>query len=348
MAEPMTAEDAVRRVAGRPVRDRDGLRRLVIVLDGLAEGLTTAHEVADFFDDLAADWSAHPADRWFDAWERVCRGTGSVARRQAGYLRTAPAQVQLPPLPLTTTVRELDWRRYHLRPKTQQLSDEGFAFPEFPLPRDPSSVDRFRAMTARPGWYATPADTSGAWLGRPAAQRASCWVSTQRVAPHEPHEPWPSDAAGALSALGLPPANPGESCVRYQLDAGRLAAAGHGTGVRPGFADLGSSWFRIRAAGAGADRHRRHGWGSTMKLARDGRPIEEATGLPERVISSVPLDSPAVVGAELLLPADPQAPEPPPSQEEFDRMLMRGRKPADIVRQVVSALRRARATPAGA
>lgn len=344
----MTAEQAVVRMVGSRTKNPDALRRLAILLDGLAEGLMTPQEVAEFFDDLAADWTSNPADRWFDVWERVCRGSSSAMHRAAGYLRLAANETRPPALPMTTTVLEVNWRRFHLRPKTEQLCEEGFAFPEFPLARDPSSRDRFRAMTARPGWYRAPTETSGAWLGRPASQRANCWVSTRSVSAQEGHEPaWADDVGGTLAALGISPASPGESGVRYILDPGELETAGHGLGVRPGFADLGSSWFRILAVGREADRHRSHGWGSTMHLAHNGRPVQETTGLPERVVSSVPLDSPAVVDSELLLPASPGARQPAPSQKEFDQMLMRGRKPSAIVRGVLSTLRRSHASVRG-
>lgn len=339
--DSMTPEEAVRGIAGHRGSDQDGIRRLVVVLDAVAEGLAEPPSVAAFFATFAAEWTRDPTARWFDVWAWVCRGITAPTTVAPGYLRSArtppgvaPARL---PATVTTSVSETVWRSHHLRPQTEHLSHIGFKFPEFPLARDAKAKEHLEALLLQ-DWFRSPTHASGAWLGRPAEQAANCWVTTQQVSPTEPPEPWPTGARSASAAIGVTVPSRLGSAFRYWLDGGKLTSNGHGSGNRPSFADLGSGWFRIRASGARAKGHAKHGWGSTAHLDAIGHAHLDNTGLPERVLSSVPLDSSAVLRVELLLPDTPAVTAPKPSQKKFDAMLKQGRKPAQIVEQVVALL----------
>ena len=195
-------------------------------------------------------------------------------------------------------------------------------------------------MTESRGWARTSSPASGAWLGRPSKQNANCWVSSALLAPGEVREVEFSTAQQDMAARGMVP-DPNLAAVRYVIASNALPTGSLNDpdfGCRPGLADCGSVWFRITSRGVVANRHRKHGWGSTVNLDKlDGvRPAD--TGLPERVIRSIPVDSAAVMRVELLPPEPVKGGRRPPSQQRFVKRLKLRRSAADIVKGLLDIL----------
>jgi hypothetical protein len=328
--------------------DRMGVLRLIQVLECLRQGLSTPDEVASFFHDLEQLWfgADRPAD-WPSAWTAVARGTWPSAHRPGGHVRRVPHPpgAAQPTASLTTVVDEDVWYRYHARGREEELADLGVALPPFPIGRDPGKLKSAQLVLAQAGAWAQPASlTEGAWLGRPAAQNANCWVSCIRVASSEPAEDERIQLEELLAALGLEPRSPLWAWMLYRIDPVSLDPAGtHPSmlGARPGFADEGSRWFRVVSDGDAAKRHNRHGWGSTVNLAMV-RPASVGTldtGLPERVIPAVPVESPAVSAPVILPPLPRDASRiAAPDASVFYSQLKRRRTEADIVQEVLSVL----------
>ena len=245
-----------------------------------------------------------------------------------------------PPEEFTTVVDERVWRDWHLVDKFEDLVDAGLPIPSFPIGRDSEAAEDFRTLTAATGWARISSPASGAWLGRPRKMNANCWVSSCLVAPGEAREMAYSTAQQDMAARGMVP-DPNLAAVRYFIAPDAVQSGGADDpefGCRPGLADCGSVWFRVTSSGTEATRHRKHGWGSTVNLDMLGGTRPADTGLPERVIRSIAVDSTAVIRVELV-PPEPAGPgRRPPDQKRFVKRLKSRRSAADIVRGVLDVL----------
>ena len=321
--------------------DEFGLARLLLALECLKQTLVSPDSLRDFFDDLHKHW-ATSGKAWSQAWDEVARGAAPNRHRARGYVRRTvdSSGSSPPPEEFTTVVDERVWRDWHLVDKFEDLVDAGLPIPSFPIGRDPAAAENFRTLTAAKGWARLSSPTSGAWLGRPSKMNANCWVSSGLVAPGEAREVAYSTAQQDMAARGMVP-DPNLAAVRYYIVPDALRSGGADDpdfGCRPGLADCGSVWFRVTSSGAEANRHRKHGWGSTVNLDMfDGaRPAD--TGLPERVIRSIAVDSAGVIRVELVPPEPAGAGRRPPDQHRFVKRLKSRRSAADIVRGVLDVL----------
>lgn len=321
--------------------DEFGVARLLQALECLKQSLVSPDSLRGFFFDLHAHWAAS-GKTWSQAWDEVARGVAPNRHGARGHVRRTAASLGSTPPPeeFTTVVDERVWQEWHLVDKFEDLVDAGLPIPSFPIGRDPQAAKEFRTLTASPGWARVASPGSGAWLGRPSKMNANCWVSSGLVAPGEAREATYATAQQDMAARGMVP-DPHLAAVRYHIAPSALTSGGADEpnfGCRPGLADCGSVWFRVTSAGTDADRHRKHGWGSTVNLDMlDGaRPSD--TGLPERVIRSIAVDSAAVVRVELVPPEPVGARRRPPDQRRFVKRLKSRRSAADIVQGVLDAL----------
>ena len=318
--------------------DEFGLARLTQALECLKQSLVSPEGLRDFFDDLYTHWTSS-SKAWHVVWDEVargvapnCHGARGHIRRTLDSLRSAP-----PPEHFTTVVDERVWQQWHLVDKFEDLVDAGLPIPSFPIGRDAAAAEDFRTLTESRGWARISSPASGSWLGRPSKQNANCWVSSALLAPGEVREVEFSTAQQDMAARGMVP-DPNLAAVRYIIATGALptgSADDPNFGCRPGLADCGSVWFRITSRGSVANRHRKHGWGSTVNLDKLG-PAD--TGLPERVVRSIPVDSAAVVRVELLLPEPAKGGRRPPSQKRFVKRLKSHRSAADIVKGLLDIM----------
>lgn len=286
-----------------------GLLRLIQALTCHQQELSTSTQISEFFIDLLEhcnqidDWP----NQWPAAWDAVARGVSRHVNRPNGHVRrlACPPGAQAPKHVLTTIISEDTWLKYHVDPFRQELSEELYPTISFPisanLPAAEQTLD-FLLSAAK--------STTGPWLGRPASDNANCWVSCAKIAESEPVEPHHGNLEELLDALGIAPTNPEWSWIRFTIDPSQLdvdCRSPERLGTRPGFADLGSEWFRIDGQGESAQRHRRHGWGSTVNLSdvrelSETSPILEEVGLPERVTPSILVHQSVVRNKEILPP----------------------------------------------
>lgn len=339
-------------------RTPEGKLRLIQVIACTDEGLSTPADVADFFGDLLRHCQATGSTaKWAEGWDKVARGCSPHVPRPGGHVRRM-ARDRAPPPPaaaLTTVINEDDWRTYHVRGSEGAGLDVGLPLPKYPIERDGKLARRWEEFLRTEPWIKPTSPDEGAWLGRPATHKANCWVSCAKLATEEPDERQHGDLEDLLDALGLP-AKQQWAWIRYTIHPARLVAdAGSSSalGVRPGFADLGSPWFRVESSGEAARRHRRNGWGSTVNLAEHrkagpgGRHPPDDTGLPERVMPAVRVDAPAVAAPAILTPARTHAtPMRKEHVQRFLRTLMKGRTTADITNRVVQIIAQGATVPA--
>jgi hypothetical protein len=330
--------------------DSIGLRRLIICLDCLEQGLTTPSELRSFFQDMSTEWTKNPPppardwSYWPEIWISVSSGLASSSTRQSGYVRNSQGTVSpyAPGTQITSTVSESTWRGHHLREKIEESCTDGVALPEFPIGMSPKNKDVFNKFITQGNIFKESTPTDGAWLGRPSEKNANCWVTVNRVDLSEPIEEWSDTVEDTIPSLGIWPSNPLEAWVRYWIDADRLKNIHPGAqGQRPGFADGGSNWFRVFNTADKAQRHSRWTWGSTVNLNRLGVSGQDDTGQPERVIPSIPISSPAIIRCELLMPANMKnmnQNRKEPDQDQFDELLKRGRTGADIIQELLAAI----------
>ena len=338
MGLTLTMEDLLKSMAG----DEFGLARLLQALECLKQSLVSSDGLRDFFDDLHKHW-ATSGKTWSQAWDEVARGGETPNRHGSrGYVRrTVDSRgAAPPPEEFTTVVDERVWQQWHLVDKFEDLVDAGLPIPSFPIGRDPAAAEDFRILTEAKGWARASSPASGAWLGRPGKQNANCWVSSGLVGLGETREMTFSTAQQDMAARGMVP-DPNLAAVRYYIAPRALLSGGADDpnfGCRPGLADCGSVWFRVTSTDVAANRHRKHGWGSTVNLDKLDGAGPADTGLPERVIRSIAVDSEAITRVELVPPEPAGAGRRPPDQQRFVKRLKSRRSASAIVQSVLGVL----------
>lgn len=321
--------------------DDFGLARLLQALECLNQSLVTTENLSNFFNDLHQHW-ATSGKTWSAAWDEVSRGEASNVHGKRGYVRqTLHHKKCAPPAEtFTTVVGEDTWQKWHLIDKFEYLADAGLAIPSFPIGRDPQAAKDFQTLTSNKDWARPSTSNSGAWLGRPSKQNANCWVSSECIAQGEPRETTFFTAQQDMAARGMVAAAPNLAAVRYHIAPEALPSSDEDDpkfGCRPGLADCGSVWFRVNSNCMTAERHRSHGWGSTVNLDKLND-IDTDTGLPERVIRSIPVDSPAVTRLELLPPEPVNSSRQVPDQKRFVERLQSEQSVTDIIEKMLNAL----------
>jgi hypothetical protein len=338
VASPGTMKQLLEVIAADDV----GLARLIQALECLEYSLASRDDFHSFFDDVLKNW-ATSGKSWSSAWEEVARGIAPNRYGKRGHVRRTnmAATLAAPQGSFSTIVDEMVWRDWHVADNVEALVDAGLSIPSYPIGNDPARHDEFKALVTDRHWAEPASPDAGAWLGRPSLQNANCWVSSPRLSPTEPYEEHFGNAQDEVAARGMV-ATPNHASVQYWIDPGALTASAADDpafGCRPGLADCGSLWFRAESVGPAAERHQRHGWGSTVNLDRIHDPGKDDTGLPERVIASIPVASPAVTKIELLPAASVTATgKRAPDAAGFLKRLKKGRTTTEILNEVVDAL----------
>lgn len=287
------------------ILDSYGRRWLRNALDAVDVGLMAPDTLRDLLIDLQAE-CAHVAptgQRWPEALTNICTGQSDRPGR------TARAFVLGGPTPpadghsateWSNLVEGDTWVRWHV----DQSKPSPRPWPSFPVGQDTAALDEFEAFVQRPGWNTPSTDASGAWLGRPAAQGATCWVSTVELdaATGAPSEETQGSSRQVGWATGLRH-TPQKARVRYRINAVALRAAQGCDGRRPTPADLPNGWFRTLVSGSRGELFNRQGWGTTVNLASVWGDHPETDGRPEQVIPSVRVDGGCIVGIDCILPA---------------------------------------------
>ncbi len=296
MAAPPDIEQLVNALAGDP----HGLGLLANALDSVEEELIDPSLVRDLLSDLAAEVSSVPGARWPDALARVCHGRVPGCRKPGGYLRaTRPHRGETCAVSVWTTVISASvWKSKHMDLTKKRATP----LPSFPPAQDKVFQEQFDALVKEPDWYQHPTPNGGAWLGRPAADGANCWISCTALDAEYP--PLAKNLRGSarriVEALGILPISPLQCYVRYWIDAESRMTSG-GEGRRPCFADLGNEWFRVKTAAAAGRHHGRYGWGTTANISTLRAVQSDDNGRPERVSPSIPVGS-TVLRVEILFP----------------------------------------------
>lgn len=286
--------------------DNMGRRWLRNALDAADSGLLPAETLKDLLLDLQAE-CAHVAPRgegWNEALTNVCAGQSDrPGRAPRAYVLAGPTPAAHghSAAEWTHLVAGEIWLTWHVDADKPSAKP----WPSFPCGQDAAALVEFREFVQRKDWFVPSSDDAGAWMGRPADQGATCWVSTPELdttvgaAPDETE----GHSRQVGWALGLDH-TPEHARVRYRIDARAVRAQRKSDGRRPTPADLPNGWFRTGASGARGTRFHQLGWGATAHLGSIHEHRADSDGRPEQVIASLAVDGGCVTQVDCLLAAN--------------------------------------------
>lgn len=286
--------------------DDKGRRWLRNALDASDSGLLSAETLKDLLLDFQAECAhlAREGKGWSEALANVCTNQSDrPGRMPRAYVLSGPTPTAQghSAAEWTHLVAGETWLTWHLNPDTPSATP----WPSFPCGQDPAALVEFRRFVTRKDWFAPSSDDGGAWLGRPAVQGATCWVSTAELdaAVGAPPDETEGHSRQVGWALGLEH-TPDNARVRYRIDARAVRAQRKEEGRRPTPADLPNGWFRTGASGARGAHFHRLGWGVTAHLGAVHEHRADIDGRPEQVIPSLPVDGGCVTQVDCLLAAN--------------------------------------------
>lgn len=286
--------------------DNKGRRWLRNALDAADSGLLSRDTLKDLLLDLQAECT-HLSPKgmgWSEALTNVCTGQSDrPGRTPRAYVLAGPT----PPAhghsatEWTHLVPGATWLTWHV----DRTKPSPRPWPSFPCGQDHAALAEFREFVQRKDWSIPSSRGAGAWIGRPADQGATCWVSTAELdaAVGAPPEETQGHSREVGWALGLDH-TPGKARVRYRIDARAVRAERTDDGRRPTPADLPNGWFRTGSSGARGARFHHLGWGATAHLGAIHEHRADTDGRPEQVIASLPVDGGCVTQVDCLLSAN--------------------------------------------
>ncbi|WP_156472953.1 hypothetical protein [Pseudorhodoferax sp. Leaf265] len=319
------------------LEDRDGRRWLRNAIDALDHKLIERETLKTLLLEIEAEWRDMKPQKWPEAMVNVCTGQ----RQRPGAARARFTLVG-PSVPIdghsagewSYLITGDAWLTHHVDTSKPSASP----WPSFPLNHDASALSDFRQFVEREDWFVPASETAGAWLGRPAAQGATCWVSTSEMdtAVDAPRSHTHGTSREVGWALGLDH-TPDEARIRYRIDAAAVRGAKRVDGRRPTPTDLPNRWFRTKVSGSRGKHYNRHGWGATVDLHAvwDDRAITD--GRPEQVLPSIELSDRNVKGIDCILPSEDDKEFSDPHLK-FDDLLHKRRTPSEIKKQIRSRI----------